>query len=303
MLRVTGIERTCEERSLFSHAPSVSSSVLIRYVRTLSSLGFTNGYLHHKIIRIYLILQKYAYEGKGIWYFWASWHCAGQGCSWWGGKLSGGASSFSLPSPPSASLFACRPRHSSARGAVQVLVGAGWTWGPSADRKSSEFSGRQWENPWRCGSGEEQDQVGVVEREPWHQQKIRYWRRSRDKLVRSWLKYIVEVRASQRDWWGGKQEGREEDMVTERQGMTTGGREAEWWEALEYHWGQEAGKVTGSCVESEGLVKIPTRVKTVFWDCLLEPCWRQMEAPGELREDSGARGLESSGYRLWWLRG
>ena len=147
---------------------------------------------------------------------------------------------FLFHPPPRASLFACRPRHSSAPGALQVLVGAGWTWGSSADRKSSEFSGRQWESPWRCGSGEEQDQVGVVEREPWHQQKIRYWRRSRDKLVRSWLKYIVEVRASQRGWWGGKQEGREEeDMVMERRGMTTGWREAEWWEALEYHWGQE----------------------------------------------------------------
>lgn len=60
--------------SLFSHAPSVWSSVLIRYVRTLPSLGCTNGYLHRKIIRFYLILQKYIYEGKGVWYFWAFWH-------------------------------------------------------------------------------------------------------------------------------------------------------------------------------------------------------------------------------------
>lgn len=45
-------------------------------------------------------------------------------------------------------------------------------------------------------------------------------------------------------------------------------------------------------------------VRTVFWDCHLEPCWRQLEAQGELREDSRARErLESSGCRLWWLRG
>ena len=135
-------------------------------------------------------------------------------------------------------------------------VPAGWTWGSSADRKSSEFSGRQWESPWSCGSGEEQDQIGVVEGEPWHQQKIRYWRRSRDKLDRSWLKYVMEMRASQKGLWGRKQESTaEEDMVMERCRMTTGWREAEWWEGLEYHWGQETGEGHQKLCWSEGLVR------------------------------------------------
>lgn len=226
--------------SLISHAPSVSSSVLICYVRTLSSLDFTQMGIYIIKCQILSYFTKIHLPRKRS-------HPVFLGllASSWAGMLvvrreaEWGASSFSLLSPPLMLPTVCLPPMS----LLLCQVPAGWTWGSSADRKSSEISGRQWEGSrklwvWRRAGPDR----GCRREEPWHRQ-IRYWRRSRTKLVRSWLKYVMEMRASQKGSWGRKQESRaEEDVVMERGGnahRVTWSRVVRG--ALEYHWGQATG--------------------------------------------------------------